>query len=153
MAHAYDFFVASLVCPVCGQTSPSDTSTNMQTYLCDEPDMASLKVGNRLILNAQRICEKEVDGYQVVKGPEPDESIRILETWACPSCCAQANWAEVVIHNGVIQSICAITFDREHFERSHLISNECISIAAERSGKSFNELVRLDLVTVLRDTL
>jgi hypothetical protein len=153
MPHTYDFFVAILKCPVCRKISPADTSTNMQTYLRDEPDMASLKVGDPLAINPERIRRGEYDGYLTVKVPELNESIHILQTWECPYCGSPANWVDVVVRNGLIDSIDDVKFDREHFEKSHLVSNDAISIAGDLTGKPFNELVEIDLVQLLRDKL
>ena len=153
MPHTYDFFVASLKCPVCGKTSLADTSTNMQTYLRDEPDMASLKVGDPLAIDPERIRRGRYDGYLTVRIPKPGEPIRILQTWECPYCGSPANWAEVVVSNGLIESINAVKFDREHFERNSLISNDAISIAADLTRKPFNELVEMDIAQLLRDKL
>lgn len=153
MPHTYDFFVTRLKCPICGETTPADVSTNMQTYLRDNPDMASLTVGDSLPIDVERIRRNEYDGYLAVKVPEPGEPIRILQTWECPSCGMPANWAEVVVRNGVIESITAVTFDREHFERSNLVANDVISIAANLTKRPFSELVGQDLVQLLRDKL
>lgn len=153
MPHTYDFLVARLTCPVCGKASPADVSTNMQTYLRDDPDMASLEVGEPLPIEPERIRRNGYDGYLAVKVPQPGDPIRILQTWECPSCGMPANWAEVVIRNGVIESMTAVEFDREHFERSNLVANDVISIAADLTGKPFSELVEQDLVQLLRDKL
>lgn len=153
MPYSYDFFVANLKCPVCGETTPADTSTNMQTYLRDEPEMASLTVGDPLALDPERIRRGEYDGYYSVRAPEPGEPIRILQTWECPSCDSPANWAEIVVRAGLIDSIDAVNFDREPFERSHLISNDAISIAADLTGKPFSQLVEEDIVQLLREKL
>ena len=153
MSHSYDFFVAHLTCPVCGETSPADESTNMQTYIRDAPDMAALKVGDRLDIDPARIQLGDYDGYYVGRAPAPGEAIRLLQTWECPFCGTPTNWAEVVVCNGVIDQIEAVPFDREHVERSHLIGHDAISIAADLTGASFDTLVTQNIVQILRDTL
>ena len=150
---SYDLFIASLTCPGCKAVSLADDTTNMQTYLPDATDRNWLTVGTALRLEAQRIQQGDYDGYYSVRTPELDEPIRILHTWECPSCGNGFNWAEVVVREGVIESITAIEFDREHFERSHLVSHDAISIAAELTGKPFTELMKSDVVRLLRDTL
>ena len=153
MPHTYDFFVAPLACPVCGQTSPADITTNMTTYLRDQPDMASLRVGDPLAIDPERVSAKRYDGYLVVRPPEPGEPIRILQRWDCPSCCTPAQWAEILVANGVIDSIAAVRFDYEHFARSHLVANDAIDVAAELTGESYPRLLEQDLVQLLRERL
>jgi hypothetical protein len=125
----------------------------MQTYLRDEPDMASLKVGDALPLDAERIRRRDYNGYLTVNVPEPGAPVRILQTWECPSCGAPANWAEIIVRDGIIDSIDAAPLDREHFERSNLLSDDAISIAADLTGKPFSELVEQDIVELLRGRL
>jgi len=153
MPHSYDFFVAAMTCPICGRVSPADTSTNMQTYLRDAPDMASLTVGDALTIDPERIRRQDYEGYLTVNVPEPGEPVRMLLTWECPSCGSPLNWAEVTVRDGTIESIQAVRIDRERFERSHLLSNDSISLAAEVSGQPVRELVGTDIVRLLRETL
>ncbi|HLO32679.1 MAG TPA: hypothetical protein VK249_26265 [Anaerolineales bacterium] len=125
----------------------------MQTYLRDEPDMASLMVGDPLAIDLERMCGEGYSGYLTVMVPKQSEPIHILQTWECPYCDSPTNWAEVIVNNGLIESIDAVKFDREHFEKSALISNDAISIAADLTGKPFNELVSMDIIQLLRDKL
>jgi len=150
---SYDFFVAKLRCAFCGKSSALDTSTNMQTYLRDDADMSALKVGDPLPLDLERIRRQDYDGYLTVTAPDVNEPIRILQTWGCPSCGAQANWAEIVVRGGLIESIRPTVFDRFQFENAALVSNDAISVAASLTGKPFSELVKLDVVQLLRATL
>jgi hypothetical protein len=151
--YSYDFFVAPLTCPRCGATSPADESTNMQTYLRDNPSRALLGVGDALPLDPDRIRRDDYEGYRAIRAPTPGEPIRILQSWECPACEQPLNWAEIDVRNGVIHGINAVPLDRAHFERSHLISNDVISVASDLTGKPPVELLKDDLIQILRDKL
>ncbi|ATB29204.1 hypothetical protein [Melittangium boletus] len=153
MPYSYDYFAAELTCPVCGETSPADHTTNMQTYLRDNPERALLPVGAPLPLDTERIRQKKYEGYLTAQVPRPGAPIHILQTWECPFCGAPANWAEVTVSHGVIERMAAVEFDRDHFERSHLIANDALGIAMDLTGKTAQELVKMDLVQILRDRL
>ncbi|NMO16942.1 hypothetical protein HPC49_24825 [Pyxidicoccus fallax] len=155
MPYSYDLFVAALTCPHCGETSPADDSTNMQTYVRDraQANREFLAPGTPLPLDSRRILARDYDGYLPVGVPAPGEPTRILHTWECPSCGYGFNWAEVVVRDGVIERIDAVPFDREHFERSHLLSIEAMSVAVGLTGKPPNEISYQDLVQLLRELL
>ncbi len=149
---SHDFFAANLRCASCGKQSAADASTNMQTYLRDDADQRLLKIGHPLPVDPERI-RQGYDGYLTVRVPDQNDPIHILQTWACASCGAQGNWADVGVRNGLIEAIDATAFDRFHFERSALVSDDAISIAARLTGKPFPELVKLDIVQLLRGAL
>jgi hypothetical protein len=153
MAYSYDFFVAPLTCPQCGATSPADESTNMQTYLRDNPSRALLGVGDALPLDVDRIRRDDYEGYRAIRAPDGGEPIRILQSWECPACGGALNWAEIEVRDGKIRGIHAVPLDRAHFERSHLIANDVISVASALTGKPPIELLAADLVQILRDKL
>ena len=58
-----------------------------------------------------------------------------------------------VVRGGLIESIRPTVFDRFQFENAALVSNDAISVAASLTGKPFSELVKLDVVQLLRATL
>src|SRR6266852_4032714 len=111
----------------------------MATYIRDNPDLERLGIGSPLKLDPLRIAENNYDGYLTVKVPRTDEEIRILHPWDCPYCGAY-NWAEIVVRNGIIESISAVPLNRETLERSHLISNEAEFIAASLANVSSSEI-------------
>lgn len=115
--------------------------------------MADLRVGDPVPLSAPSVAADDVFGYQRIQAPGDEEPIRLLDRWECPTCGAGNNWAEVVIHNGVITSIEAVPFDRAHFERSHLVSEDAIDIVQERTDRPYAELFKQDHVKLLRETL
>jgi rubredoxin len=149
MPYGFDYFVGNLLCPVCGFISEADESTNMQTYIRNEPELAYLGIGSDLkftdIINSK--------DYLVNRIPNPDEEIRILEIWECPSCGKPFNWGEVVVHNEVITNISAVIFDRETFNRANLVSRWCISVAEDLTGRTYQELLKEDLIQILRERL
>lgn len=153
MPHSYDFFIANLECPICGITSASDTSTNMQTYIRNLPEMASLAIGDALDIDPEQIHQGEFDGYLVVSAPKTEFPIRILQTWECAKCDSPFNWAEVLISNKVIESIHSIEFNKVNLTNANLVANEVISIAADLMGQSISELIDKDIVKLLLENL
>lgn len=155
MGHSFDYFVGSLQCPVCGKLSEADQSTNMQTSLRDEPELAFLGIGHPLELNRETIKNNGYRdrGYLTIQVPKPDEIIRVLQTWECPSCGQPFNWAEIAVRDGIIETISSVTLNADQLRRSHLISDEAVSVAAALTRKSFDDLVGEDIVQILRDRL
>lgn len=149
----FDYFAGNLRCPSCGTVSASDSTTNMQTKIREKPQMVELRVGDPVPLSAPSVAADDVFGYRRIQAPANEEPIRLLDRWECPTCGAGNNWAEVVIHNGVITSIEAVPFDRAHFEHSHLVSEDAIDIVQGRTDQPYAELFKQDLVKLLRETL
>jgi rubredoxin len=143
----FDFFAGNLRCPICGAVSPADGTTNMQTKIRDQPKLEDLRVGDVVPMDGVSGC------YQRIKAPEEDEPVRLLECWECPSCGTARNWAEIVIHKGIITSIEAVPLDRAHLERSHFVSDDAIDEVQLRTDKPYAELFGRDLVELLRQIL
>ncbi len=150
MGYTFDYFVAELKCPICGNISEADTSTNMQTYIREKPELASLSTGDELKLPPNITNQKD---YLLINMPKPDEEIRILQTWECPKCGSPFNWAEIVLFQDRIKDIYAVSLTKSIFLKAHLISDECISIAHQMTGLNFEELVKQDIVQILMDNL
>jgi hypothetical protein len=150
MGYSFDYFVAALRCPVCGQVSPADESTNMQTKIRDQPELAYLGVGHPLHIRPEQMQQS---GYLTVRWPQPGEAVRILETWECPSCGTTFNWAEIVVADGAIASITEAVLSRETLERIHFISDDAMYVAADLAGVPFTDIVGADAVQILRDRL
>lgn len=148
MDYTLDYFVGTLECPVCGTVSEADESTNMQTYIRSQPKLAYLGVGHPLEIYPEMMKDS---GYLTIQLPQPDQEIRILQTWECPSCGSPFNWAEIMVINGVIERIVAVELNGKVLEQAHFISNECVSVAADLTGRSFPDLVGADLVQILRE--
>ena len=144
---AYDFFVARMKCPNCGETSPDDESTNMQTKIRKEPNLSYLRVGDSV-----EPAEPDV-AYLTIRKPEPGEDIRILQTWECPNCNRVDNWAEIVIQGGIIRSIQPVSLNRETFRRANFIEDSAASVASRLLDIPINETIGMDVVQVLRERL
>ena len=149
MRYTLDLFVAELRCPRCGNVSAADDATNMQTKIRDEPELAWLGVGSALELDPATI--PDADYYPV---QPPGDTIRILETWACPTCDFYPNWAEIVVRDGRIESITAVPLDRDTLERVHFICQDAYYIAADLAGRNTLDVARdEDVVAILRQFL
>ena len=152
MAYSYDFFVAEMKCPVCGTVSTADDSIEMYTYIRDEPNAEYLGVGSPLQIKRDDIEQNRIEGYLKIKSPEPDEPIRLLNPWRCPTC-GTYNWAQIEVRDGIISSIVPMPLTLATLEHSHLISNEADFVAASLTNSSASEMIGKDTVQILRERL
>lgn len=150
MSYSYDYFVGRLACPHCGKVSAPDSSTNMQTYIRDESQLAFLGEGAAVDVSPANMRDSS---YYVVREPQPGEVVKILQTWECPSCGKPSNWAVVSVKNGRIQGVAAVPLNRQTFERAHYISLDADGVAADVSGRPVTEIVGEDVVAILREHL
>lgn len=145
-----DFFIAELVCPDCGETSPANPSTNMSSHIRGVPESKGLQVGDEL--GVELTAEHMTDvGYRVVEPPEGDP-VTVLETWECPAC-GRTQWARIVVADGKIGQIEAVRLSRDVLQAAHYLSTEAIDDAVRLTGRSYDELVDEDLVAVLLGAL
>ncbi len=161
----YDWFISRLRCDSCGATSPATSATNMQTHLRDDADGSELGVGAQLDPLDVRTGDILASGYQLVAQPAPGELIRLLEMWECPVCKKSDNWAMITLRGASvpstectpapsIESIDAVTLDRETLERAHFISDACEMVAARLAGLQFEDLTDgVSCVELLREHL
>lgn len=150
MQYTYDYFVAKLQCPNCGEISEADDSTNMVTRIRSNPELAYLGVGDALKIDRSTI---EESGYFVIQSPLPNEEVRILETWECPSCGQSFNWAEIVVRDGIIESILPVLLTREVLEQAHFISDESAGVAAALTDRPYAELLQENVIEILKNYL
>ena len=148
MGYTFDFFVAELRCPRCGHVSSADAATNMQTKIRDDPELASLGVGSAIEIDPATVPDA---GYYLVQ--PPGDTIRIIDTWACPTCDFYPNWAEIVVRGGHIESITAVPLDRETLERVHFIYQDVYDIAADLAGRKYPDVSVDEVVPILRQFL
>jgi hypothetical protein len=145
---AFDILAARLTCPICGETSPDDGSTEMQTKLRSEPQLAVLRVGDAF--------EFDVDdgpdaGYYLLRRPEPGEPTRILQTWVCPSCGTAFNWAEVEVREGLLAAIRAVPDLESALPRAHLVDDDARYLVADWLGASAADLDADRITAMLRE--
>ena len=107
MGYSFDFFVAAMQCFNCGRISPADSSTDMQTYLRDDPQLEDLGVGSIVGSDLH-----DMDGKRYLEVSTPSQEAILLDTWNCPYC-GHPNWAQVTITNGVITNIHAVKLNRK----------------------------------------
>lgn len=145
-----DYFVAPLSCPKCEATSPDDGSTNMTTYIRDEPQLAYLRAGDLLKVNLDAINER---GYLTIHRPQPGEAVRILHEWECPACGTNFNWAEIVVRDDRIESIEAVDLNRETIDRANYLHDEAKGVAAVLTDRSYFDISDDEVVPLLRKLL
>lgn len=144
----YDSFVAQMPCPVCGELSPPDDSTGMQTAIRAEPQLAWLAPGDALSIEPAEMPQR---GYLPVR-PAADPT-HLLQTWSCPSCGASGNWADVTVRGGTIESIVPTPLDRAALSRAHFIDSEAKGVAAALSDRAFAEVPAEEVVPLLERLL
>ena len=84
--------LARMKCPVCGATSPDDTSTDMQVKRFPSSDALYVRVGDRFKMRFPQVVHA---GFRIVKEPPPGEPFRLLLTWRCPTSGESDLWAMV----------------------------------------------------------
>lgn len=135
----FDFFVAPLSCPHCGQVSPADSSTNMQTKVQAHPAGASLGIGDRLALPPEGLG----DTYICLHTPAKDDLVTLLTTWECPACDQAWNWAAVRIDKGTIVSIESVSLTPALIEHADYISDDLLMLVADDEALSYDKLAAL----------
>jgi hypothetical protein len=149
MEFTLDFFVAQLKCPHCGAVSAADDTTKMVTYIRDQPALTYLGEGQALEIPLESMSERS---YLTVQTPNSGDPIRILHPWVCPSC-GWYNWAEIVVHNDVIESISAVKLNRETLERANYIHAESKGVAAALTERPYIDITDDEVVPILRKLL
>jgi hypothetical protein len=132
----HDFFVAELTCPACGNVSPADTRMFAWSDLRGGSEEILLSVGSELAIDPDRIRDNGYRSYRTVRTPSPGEPIHILRSWSCRFCDVLLNWMEIIVTDGIITSIEAVPFDREHLQRSHLVFEDAGVEAAALVGST-----------------
>lgn len=147
---AVDTIVAELQCPRCGITSSLESGTGITTTLRSDAQMRDLGVGDLLV---ERPEEIEEDYFYRVNSPLPGEPIHLMMPWDCSSC-HRVNWgAEIVLRDGVITSIEAVTLTRSVLERLNYISMDAVDVAQILTDLPYDELSGMDIVGILRERL
>ena len=144
----YDVFVAPLRCPACDTVAAEAYS---QTYLrAGSADGSALRVGVELDpfdLATESIADA---GYALVKSPDPDGPIFLLDIWICSQCKTE-QWAMVEISDRKIRSIEAVKLDRATLESANFISDLEADLLAQSlleqpaTGASSVEILRQHL--------
>ncbi|MBI5596241.1 MAG: hypothetical protein HY928_09165 [Elusimicrobia bacterium] len=121
----FDWFVGDLECPACGVLSPADGRTNAQTKLRDKPYQMELAAGDELLVTRASALDA---GYVPNDPFPPGDDLRILQTWECPSCGAPFNWLQVVVRDGRILSVEAVSPDPDVLAAAHYIDEEALRL-------------------------
>lgn len=117
MPYSLDFIVAELVCQHCGDVSPDDTSTDLQTALRPAPALEELRVGHRL-----QWTGVPSDGYWAVH-PVKGDRCMLLDVWQCPSCGAR-QWARIDICGDQLLNVCSVRLTQMMLLKANFISFE-----------------------------
>lgn len=122
MSYTFDYIVAELKCPICGNVSKADESTNMQTKICKNSEMRAYAVGDYMDVDAGNIVES---GYMEVMKPVEENTFKLIDSWECPSCETAYNWALIELIQGQIAGINQVDLSVEQIEAVNYISEDC----------------------------
>ena len=119
----FNFFVASLECPICHSISEANDDTEMDTYVEAELEYnyQYLEVGYHFKESVDE--EYLAQYYEKIQSPMK-EPFRILLPWVCPNCGYRYNWAQMEIANSTIISIKATPLTKEVFDNAHYQASE-----------------------------
>lgn len=118
----------------------------MQTHIRVDADGSALGVGydfDPLDLKLDKILRC---GYLLVS-PPPEGSLRLLETWTCPTCETE-QWGMVTIDRGRVQAVEAVQLDRASLDLATFISEVDAEIVADGfrdRGETVVETLRRNL--------
>jgi hypothetical protein len=143
----FDYFIATLRCPGCGEEVDAEIQTHIQGGVADA---AAFGVGaeiDAVFLETKHLVRS---GYALVKEPRLGEPVRLLDMWSCPSC-ATEQWAAVDIAGGKIRRIEGVKLDRAMLESASYISDVNADIEARSLRRPDDE--GLSSVDVLRRRL
>ena len=92
--------------------------------------------------------------YILLKWPDKDAPIRILQPWWCPNC-AGDNWARIVIARGVVESIESVELAPEEVATAHFIAQDVAPLFESLTGESIwnGDKPRPDAQKLLIDAL
>jgi hypothetical protein len=117
---AFDYFVGKLQCPECGEISPADETTDMQTKIQRNPNMMNLGVGDKVKLDP----DIESCGYRCYQ-EHKSNSLKVIESWVCPSCDKPYNCALITIEDSRIVEVVDIELTELAIRSANYIFEEC----------------------------
>lgn len=136
LSGGFDFFVGAMICIHCGQRSPADESTNMQTYLRDAAQFELLGIGKYLADNLHDMEEKRYITIQPAR-----HTATLIDSWNCPYCGWQ-NWALISIKDDEITNITAIELNRENLLQANYVTTDVSHLAVDLSGLPFRDVMK-----------
>jgi hypothetical protein len=119
----FDWICHRLRCPFCGRTPSDDCAVDLQTKLRRAPAQAHLRVSERL-----DIREDLLTGGYLVTRPEREDTLRVIEAWACPECGKSFLWAVIEVRDGVLVSVTPVLLDEQTLSSVDLITGEVLAL-------------------------
>jgi len=145
----FDYFVGELKCPICGNVSCADSSTNIQTKIRNTPNFRLLSVGCEL--NADHDSLMDAD-YYFIQSPQGN-ILELIDMWECPSCGSPRNWAQITIREGIIINIISVPLTYEILRGANYIIDEGLHSLSAFTGLSFEDLTQGNLLNKIRPYL
>jgi len=138
----FDYFVARLRCPGCGDEVDAEIQTHIQGGVADG---AAFGVGAKIDAVFIEPDHLVRSGYAQVKELHPDDPVRLLDMWTCPSCDTE-QWAAVDIVGGTIERIEGVKLDRATLESASYISDVNADIEARSLRRADEGLSSVDVL-------
>jgi uncharacterized protein YbaR (Trm112 family) len=123
----FDFFVAPLRCPGCGEAVDAEIQTHLRGGIADGAALGVATEIDGVLLEPSHVLGS---GYALVQQPRPGEPVRLLDVWSCPACETE-QWALVVIADGRIERLEGVTLDRATLGSAHYVSDLNTDILAD----------------------
>jgi hypothetical protein len=142
------YFIAPLVCPLCGGVTPDNTSTAMQTGLGDGPGLHQFRVGDT-VPHFRADVERELIPLRAIPRNGP---IVVLQEWYCASC-GSRRFAHIEFDaDGRIIRIDAVPLTRANFDAAHFADDRLAEFYQDVVGEPLylRDKLRPDFVERLR---
>lgn len=132
-----DYFVGRMRCHTCRNITPSDNSSQCETFIFPTPQGRAFRVGDRIELRPEDLPR---DYYAHLTPWDGSKPLHVVEGWQCLRCDA-INWAEVVVRDQILESVWSVDLTSEVVERANVLSAECIEVVASKTGQPMWKLL------------
>lgn len=132
-----DYFVGRLRCHKCRNVTSADRSSQCETFIFPIPQGSTYGVGDAVELTPESLPR---DYYAHLTSWNGTSALHVVEGWQCP-CCHSINWAEIVVREGVVESVWSVDLTGEVVDRAHVLSAECIEVVAAKTGQPMWKLL------------
>jgi rubredoxin len=123
----FDFIVAALRCPGCGEAVDVEIQTHLQGGVANGSALGIGTESDGVFLEPDHIRGA---GYTLVPPTRSGELVRLLDMWSCPVCETE-QWALVEIAGGRIERVEGVTLDRATLGSAHYVSDVNADILAD----------------------
>ena len=140
---SFAYLLAQLTCPHCDTVNdPGEIHTRIAGLETGQV----VRVGDPVHITLESLAST----HHLLRMPESTERVSILDEWVCSSCRLQ-NWAEVIIRDGVLESIVPVPLDADSLARAHFIDDGIAETFEDATGESIYDgsTLRADWIAAL----